>query len=94
MVCRYPNDTIDRFWWTDTYEWNNVNVNTGDANMGNLLDYPLVAVLQTNVIGGNICFNFTGNPLAVHTNVFGPHITINLTKAFLQCVFLLTTISV
>ena len=57
MLSRYPNDTIDRFWW----RFNNSNTNTfwttDTVAKGNSYDFPPVAVMQTNFINNTIILN-------------------------------------
>ena len=58
MGCRYPDDTIDRFWWRYANEPTNVIQTTQDVRV-NIDDSPPDAVLQTNFVARNITVNLT-----------------------------------
>ena len=51
---RYPNDTIDRFWWRIADERTNVMQTARDVGVNNMLDYPPMAVMQTSFIATDI----------------------------------------
>ena len=75
MVCRYPNDSIDRFWWRYVSKRNDVNVTTQNVNVNGIPDYPPMAVLQTNLIADNITINLAEDFRNVFTTstVTGSH---------------------
>ena len=68
MGCRYPDDTIDRFWWRLTNDRNSVIQTTQDVGVNKIADYPPMAVMQTSVIGRDITVDFSEFPDVLTTS--------------------------
>ena len=74
MGCRYPDDTIDRFWWRYANEPTNVIQTTQDVGVNKIADYPPMAVMQTSVIGRDITVDFSEFPDVLTTSTMaGSH---------------------
>ena len=72
---RYPNDSLDRFWWRSMAQPGNANITSQPVNVNSILDLPPEAVLQTNFIGSNLgyFYNVSDQNVLTTSTVTGKH---------------------